>query len=524
MMFARRGVLRGACALAGAAWISRHVPALAAPALGSPRPFTADMVLARARALAAEPYAPSVEPDLPALFALDYDAYRQIRYRPEEALWTGLDIDYRAQFFHLGFNYRTPVAINEVVDGQAWPVACAPSLFTFEGAAAGLAPEAAISPEDGGGFAGFRLHHPVNRPDVLDEVIAFLGASYFRAVGAGQHYGKSARGLAIDTALAHGEEFPAFREFWLERPRPGRATAVVHALLDSPGATGAYTFRIDPGTVTEVTVEATVFARRDIAQLGWAPITSMYLHGENDRGGFDDFRPEVHDSDGLQILTGGGEWLWRPLANPARVRTSWFHDAAVQGFGLMQRDRDFASYRDLEARYSRRPSLWVEPLEGWGPGTVMLAELPADTETADNVVVQWIPDETLAAGQARRIAYRLHWMGESVFGPDLATVRHTLTGAGGIPGGLMKPASRKFVVEFEGGQLGALPAGAPVAAMVTLSAGDLDGPVVQQNPETGGWRVFFDVVPEGKGPTELRCTLALDDTVLSETWVYQWTA
>src|SRR5205085_6387853 len=152
----------------------------------------------------------------------------------------------------------------------------------------------------------------------------------------------------------------------------------VYALLESQRATGAYRFDIVPGAETVVRVQARLYLRAaatQVATLGIAPLTSMFFSGENQprRG---DFRPEVHDSDGLQVATGDGEWLWRPLQNPARMTVTSFAVRELRGFGLMQRDRTFSSYEDTEARYERRPSAWVRPLSDWGPGRVELVQLP----------------------------------------------------------------------------------------------------------------------------------------------------
>ncbi len=127
----------------------------------------------------------------------------------------------------------------------------------------------------------------------------FLGASYFRVLGRGQSYGASARGLAINVATTGGEEFPYFSDFWLVRPLPQQRTLTIFALLDSPSLTGAYRFEIRPGATTDVEVTATLYARKNVEKLGVAPLTSMFLFGEEHRRQFDDYRPEVHDSDGL---------------------------------------------------------------------------------------------------------------------------------------------------------------------------------------------------------------------------------
>ncbi|MGH6945108.1 MAG: glucan biosynthesis protein [Geminicoccaceae bacterium] len=482
--------------------------------LGEQAPFDPASVHEMARKLASEDYQPP-ENQLPAVLRdLSYDQQRQIRFKPEMALWRGQGLEAEVQFFHLGHQYRTPVHVYEVAEGFSREVLYAPELFDFG------SNQIDTKFSEHLGFAGFRLHGPLNRPDYLDEIAVFLGASYFRALGRNQHYGLSARGIAINTGLPDGEEFPAFQAFWLERPAPGWQQLVVHALLNGPSLTGAYTFILRPGATTVMDVRGKLYVRQAVGLLGIAPLTSMFLFGANDRVGVDDFRPDVHDSEGLQIWTGRGEWLWRPLVNPNELRISVFADENPRGFGLLQRTRDFEAYEDLEARYDLRPSLWVEPQSAWGQGDVRLIELPTDLEVHDNIVAFWAPKQAVEAGSEWQLDYRLYWCVNAPFRPDVAKTAATRTGAGGAPG---DSDARRFVIDFEGGQLLNVPDGAPVEAAVWVSRGEITQPVTHKNPITGGWRAFFDLKPDGDGPVELRCVLRFGEDVLSETWTYQWT-
>ncbi|RYF43441.1 MAG: glucan biosynthesis protein G, partial [Comamonadaceae bacterium] len=347
---------------------------------------------------------------LPAdLLSLDYDGLRDIRFRPAQALWRDAQLPFEAMFFHLGENQRLPVRVHELGPAGARPLAYRAGDFDFG--------KNRVDPQAWGdlGFAGLRVHYPLNSAAYKDELITFLGASYFRALGAGQQYGLSARGLAIDTTGGNPEEFPRFTDFWLERPDAGAAQLTLYALLDSPRASGAYRFEIQPGAQSVTRVQARVYLRpvsgRPVAVLGVAPLTSMFFFGEN-QPRRSDFRPEVHDSDGLLIATGEGEWLWRPLQNPARPTANAFSMNRLQGFGLMQRDRAFASYEDVEARYERRPSAWVRPLGDWGPGRVELLQLPTPDETHDNVVAYWVPATLPAPGTPMDFAYEISWQGD----------------------------------------------------------------------------------------------------------------
>jgi glucans biosynthesis protein len=365
------------------------------------------------------------------------------------------------------------------------------------------------------GFSGFRLHGPINRSDYYDEFVVFQGASYFRAVGRGQAYGLSARGLAINTARPGGEEFPIFRGFWIEQPKPGVRTLIVHALLDSESTTGAFRFEIQAGEATVMDVEATLYPRRKLTHVGLAPLTSMYLHGPAHHRIGNDFRPAVHDSDGLAIFNGNGETIWRPLGNPRTLQTSAFMDKNPKGFGLCQRARSFHNYEDLEARYERRPTVWIEPKGGWGPGYVELIEIPTSEEIHDNIVAYWKPADGPEPGNAFTYGYRMLWTDDIPVAWSGAHVVATRTGAARTEG------SRQFVVDFAGPAVAHVKQ-LPVAA-VTASSGTVSHVTVQDNPEINGVRVSFELKPGGTEISELRLVLKLGDQPISESWLYRWT-
>ena len=481
----------------------------AAPLLADARPFSVDLLRKRARQLSLHPYQASRD-SLPAVLnELTYDQYRDIRFRPAEALWA--EREFSAQFFHPGFYYKTPVRVFQVANDAARELRFNPALFDY-----GANAFNAARLEDNLGFAGFRIHHRLNYPEVVDELIAFLGASYFRALGRHMHYGLSARGLAIGTASDVGEEFPVFSEFYLEQPVDANSL-VIHALLNSPSLTGAYTFTIRPGDDTIIDVVISLYTRRKVAQIGIAPLTSMFFFGANDRSGVDDFRPEVHDSDGLLIWNGSGEWLWRALVNPERLRVSTFTDRNPKGFGLLQRNRDFNSYQDLESRYENRPSAWIEPVGDWGAGGIMLIEIPTNQETNDNIVIFWRPENPLLAHTEWQGAYRLHWCRDVSFVTQrLGATLATRVGQGSAEG------TRKFVLDFAGGSL-PIVANSPITAQLWTSRGEFQNVVTHFNEVAASWRVTFDLRPAGTGPIELRCYLTNGTQVLSETWSYQWT-
>lgn len=467
------------------------------------RAFSHAEVQAHAQALAARPYAPPAT-DLPrALAELDYDAYRDIRFRPDRALWRAEGLPFQLQLFHRGGLFTRKVELYEVADGAATPIAYAADQFDFkQGAPAGL--------PAGLGFAGFRIHAPMNRPDYFDEVAVFLGASYFRAVSRGLRYGLSARGLGI--GVGGREEFPDFRAFWIERPDVGATSLTLHALLDSPSCAGAYRFVITPGDETVFDVAARLYPRVEIAEAAIAPLTSMYMWSGEGRRPFDDYRPQVHDSDGL-LLADESAAAWRPLSNPAGAQVSVF-TAPTGRFGLLQRQRDFERFADLESRYDLRPDLLVEPQGDWA-GDVRLLELPSRSEANDNIAAWWRPAQPLAKGVAADFAYRLRW-GRLAEAASLATVAATRSGAAHD-----HPERRLFAIDFE------LPpelAGAELAAGASSVGGQLHEIHLDRTAGERRARVAFQLDP-GRNPTvELRAWLKTADRPCSEMWLYRWTA
>lgn len=484
--------------------------------LGAARPFDYAALKGQARALASRAYEPPKGELPPSVAALNWDQYQALRFRADHALWAGEKRRFQAQFFHLGLFFKRPVRLYELADGQAQELAYDPALFDY--GKSGLRPE--TLPADLG-FAGFRLNF---HTDPQRDVAAFLGASYFRAVGGEWQYGLSARGLAIDTGLPRPEEFPDFTAFYLERPAPGSNTVVVLALLDSPSIAGAYRFAITPGDTLVMDVDAALYPRKPIERLGLAPCTSMFQHGENDRRMANDWRPEIHDSDGLALWRGNGEWVWRPLTNPPTLQFNAFADESPRGFGLLQRDRDFDHYQDDGVFYERRPSLWVEPKEDWGKGSVQLVEIPTVDETFDNVVAFWNPQRKPQAGEEWLVGYRLYWGADAPARPPLARCVATRTGLGGVVGQPRKYFSWRFAVDFAGEVLTRLGDGAQVEPVITVSRGTVEIPSARPLHSINGWRAMFDVRPpdDSTTPITIRLFLRSGGQPLTETWLYQW--
>ncbi|MEI4484569.1 glucan biosynthesis protein G [Frigidibacter sp. MR17.14] len=498
---------------------AEQAPAAApAPAEPPPPPFSFDILTEqmRQKAMGGDETPAPLEGFLA---DLGYDRYRQINFRADRARW---DVDgslFRVQAFHLGWLFKEPVHVYEVAEGVAREFVFSTDDFDYRGDLAQSVPQHFNLP----GVAGFRLHYALNRADVLDELVAFVGASYFRGLGRGTNYGLSARGLAINTGLPGGEEFPRFTAFYLERPVMNAKSVVVYAELESPSCTGAYRFEIFPGNDTRMEVTARLFFRAEVQQLGIAPLTSMFLFAAANRESFTDYRPRVHDSDGLRMVRPDGDVLWRALNNPPRLSTSVFGEQNLRSFGLYQRERNFDSYQDAEAHYETRPSLAVEPLGDWGKGSVRLVEIPSDLEVNDNIVAFWAVDGVIPAGQSREFRYRMHWGALPPQGDgDLAWVSDTRAGHAGVAGADAEPNTRKFVIDFEGGVLGELPPDAELSPVVNVGGGEVIHQSLSKIEGKKIWRLVADVRGRQGGVTELVAHIAGYDRKLTENWLYQW--
>jgi glucans biosynthesis protein len=473
--------------------------------------FNLDDVAAKAKDLAGQKYE-APKSNLPAAFRdMKFADYQKIHFLQEKAEWAKDKTPFKLSFYHQGMHFDTPVKINEITATNVEEIKYDPSRFEF-----GDVPH---DPETvkNLGYAGFRVLYPINKADKQDEIMTLLGASYFRVVGKGHVYGLSARGLAIDTALPSGEEFPRFTEFWVEKPKPADKHLVIYALLDSPRSTGAYKLILRPGTDTVVDVQSRVFLRDQVSRLGIAPLTSMFLFGPNQPSKVLNYRPALHDSEGLSIHAGNGEWLWRPLNNPKHLAVSNFSVENPRGFGLMQRQRAFSDFEDLDDNYQKRPSAWIEPKGDWGKGTVDLVEIPTADETNDNIVAFWSPEKLPEPGKPFEYAYRLHWtIDEQQFqAPDLGWVKQTLRSTGDVKQSnlIRQPdGSVAFLVDFAGPALAALPEDTAVRSQI--SVGD-NAEVVENNlrynPETKGWRLTLRLkVKEANKSTEMRAALVRD--------------
>ncbi len=502
--------------LTGACLLPNRLARAQAPK-GTTKSFGYKDVVEQATALAKQPFDAESTRIPDELSKLTYDSYREIRFRRDKAFWREGESDFRLLPFHLGFLHNKPVQVHIISHGNPIPIPFTTGLFEY-----GKVPvPKGLSPALG--FAGFAVTTNLNAPKVQDEVISFLGASYFRLIGRGHRYGLSARSLALDVGGKGPEEFPFMRALWVEEPSRDTTELVIYALLDSPSVAGAFRYVVSPGRETYMDVTATVIPRREIERIGIAPLTSMFQAGEGDLHQRTDFRPEIHDSDGLMMQSGSGEWIWRPIRNPRALRISSFGDKNPRGFGLMQRDRDFGSYQDLEARYDARPGYWVQPQGDWGEGRIELIEIPTVDEAFDNIVACWTPNTPLPSGQAAEFRYRISALSTTWHLHPHAQVQQTFNGSDIEDGIAEGSGTKRFIVDFAGGDLVYYQSEPDRLELVaTTTAGTINSRILAFNAPLKGVRAIVDaVLPDGQS-AELRMFLRTRNRTLSETWTSTW--
>lgn len=485
--------------------------------------FTFNDVVTQAEKLSKKAY---VQPskNIPSeLSSLQFADYQKIYFKHDKAYWSDRKSRFKLEFYHEGMYFDVPVKINEIVNNQVNEIKFSPDYFDLSPINLDKLDTKKL------GFAGFKVHYPINNPAKTDdEIFTALGGSYFRAVGKNQHYGLSARGLAIDTGEMSGEEFPRFKEYWIERPEPNQKHLVIYALLDSKSVTGAYKITLIPSVDTTITVEAKVFFRDSVKKLGVAPLTSMFLFGPNQPSPLLNYRPAMHDSNGLSIQA-KNEWIWRPLNNPKRLSFSSYSLESPKAFGLIQRDKGFDDYQDLDDHYELRPSVWVEILNDWHKGRVELVEIPTADETNDNIVTYWVPEKQYKAGDVLDVKYRLHYSlnEQQRYPKNEARAESTRLSLGDIKqANLIRKldGSNAYVVDFVGPNLSEQD---PVDVISSINNGSIVSCDTQYNSVTKGWRVLVRFnVEDNKKPTDIRLQLSSkkSHTIVSETWSGQFPA
>jgi periplasmic glucans biosynthesis protein len=470
--------------------------------------FTFDTLLADAKRRAGAAYAPQ-RSSLPAVLdKLSPEQYRSIQFSPDAGIWRAEALPFRLELLRVRQNLQSTVTVSTVENGMATDITPTPAMFEMAPALPAQLGKVSLP------LSGFRVRSQINSKKIWDEFLVFQGASYFRAVAQNLLYGLSARGLAINTAEPSGEEFPAFTHFWIEQPAARAGALVFYALLESESTTGAYRFTVQPGAETLIDVDLTLFPRTDIRVAGIAPLTSMFLFDETNRGRLDDYRPEVHDSDGLMIAAASGEQIFRPLANPIKLQVSTFTTQQPKGFGLVQRSRQQIDFEDFDAQYERRPSAWVEPKGDWGPGSVELVEIPSGRESNDNIVAFWRPSQPLTPAHPAHFAYRIIWNAEPAQPKSLGKTVATRSGAS------LDGKRRVFLLDFVG-------AGEKVDGLridLATSAGRVSNATLMSNGTLHGLRASFEIDPRDADLIEMRLRIMRGDHPVTETWLYRWTS
>jgi glucans biosynthesis protein len=505
---AATGLAAGSALVAQPAAAQSTWSALVQSVIAEGQRFDPSLVVETARQLARRPLVPVTTNDLPDGYtALPFDQYSGIRAQPGSLIWAGENRGFTIEPLHRGYVFSGPVSLFTVEDEMVRKVGFDRSKFDYGRVAP---PPANVDLQ----FSGMRIATGLERPY---EVAIFQGATFFRSLARGQNYGATSRALILRPGETRGEEIPFFRAFWIERPSPAAGALVIHALLDSESLTGAVRMTLRPGDITLIDVEMTLFARQALDHVGFGCTMGTFLSGPQSRRTFDDLRPSVHEVSGAQMLTGAGEWIYRPVNNPATLQVSSFMDQNPRGFGLVERERDPAAFQDDDQRYELRPSVWTEPLGEWGQGSVQLIEIPSDTDVNKNVILYWRPRLVLAQNSETTLAYRQAWCWQPPERPALAVASRVRQGRGS------QGRRRRFIVDFSGDRLGDPAVVASVRANITATPGSIQNVRLWPYPERKLMRVGFEVDPGTDNLSELRLVLQSGNQPISETWLDRWT-
>ncbi len=487
---------------------------------GPPSRFDFETLKGMVADLAAKPYAPPPMPDPDIVKTMNFDTAKHILPDPDHALFGDGRGPYPISLLAVGQLFPKTVRMFALTDGQAREVIFQADYFKSP-------PDGPLSklPPTPSPFAGLEFLQAYDKPVLRGHEgwARFIGASYFRAVGEANQFGVSSRAVAQNSGIAIPEEFPDFTHFWVGEGETDDDPITLYALLDGPSIVGAYRFVMHRGRGTTMDITLQLHIRQPIERLGISPMTSMFWYSESVKGAATDWRPEIHDSDGVAMWTANGDHLWRPLIDPDKLTISKFPDDKFRGFGLMQRDKNYDHYLDA-VFYERRPCCWCEPIGDWGKGSVQLLEIPTDNEIYDNIVLSWVADAPNKAGDVLDYRFKLLWRDTDPYPGKLALCVATRLGAGDIQGAPRSKVLRKFILEFKGGFQATRVADAKPEPVLETSRGKFLNIVVEPSPDgdLGLWRIQFDLDPDGTDPVDLRCHLAYQGEALTETWVYHY--
>ena len=135
---------------------------------------------------------------------------------------------------------------------------------------------------------------------------------------------------------------------------------------------------------------------------------------------------------------------------------------------------------------------------------------------------KWNPATKPQPGQELLFSYRLYWGADPPSQPPLARCIATRTGIGGIVGQKRKAYSRRFAVDFAGGDFALLDPRTKVEPVISVSSGKVEITSARPLAAVHGIRAMFDLVPDATTtPITMRLYLSADGQPLSETWLYE---
>lgn len=484
--------------------------------------FTFETLVSMARNSARCEYKERVTPLPKSLQNLDYSQYNLMRYNIDSDLWANDDLPFRVSFFPLGTTlYSLPVEIYEI-DNETLisKVPFSPKFFQYEDQVKFIKDQ---MPEDAG-YAGFKLRYKPKGSSYPDEFAAFLGNSYFRIICDGSSYGLSNRGLAINTGVENvPEEFPAFEKFYLVKPSKGDESIIIYAFLNGRSVTGAYSFKITPGTEASVDVKSVLFLRNKVNLLCLAPITSMFWFTLGEPDNFYDYRPSVHNSEGL-VLSDGKNDIYEPLTNYPfhKMINDDISCDSLRYFGLVQRDREYNRYMDPGVKYHLNPNCLIVPQNNWREGSLRLFVLPTLTEWMDNINLFWIPKTLPEPMEPINFDYKilyslkepkntLSFVKYTNLGQDLINCKNTIFALSFADKDAIIEKSKDIKIDLQ------VPSDVIIASP----------PSIEKIIFNDTWRVLFTLTIHKKlayedKPFIIKCTLKDNGKSISEEWYFLW--
>ena len=446
---------------------------------------------------------------------LTIDEYSQITFNASKALWMNEALLFRLEFFHLGYIYNTPLAVNEFKGLYSQDIRFTNDLFNF----GNLNKDTSDKAKDLEGYAGLKILCQLNRPNQFDELISVLGNEKFRALGRYNIYGLYAAPL-ITIGINNKINLAHYTKFWLGKPESKSDHLTMCAIADSPEATIAFHYEIYPGDDTKVKTKSTIYPRIDTLSVGIAPMSTLYFSGINTLSRYNLYYSQFHYSDNL-IISSEKNVFSQPLENYEQTVVNEVKTKDIKFFGLSQRDRNYDHYQTLFIALHLMPTLWIKPDNDWQKGKVVLVETPANNPNTLNIYAFWVPEEKLHKGKVYSYDYTMHW---AINEPDPDTgpgcVSSTKVGLDGD--------NICFAIKFTGTMLKKLPAVANITSLTTISSNSKITDIkIQKDPFDNQWIALITAskpvkVDNKQSQVSLSCTLMYGNKPITETWMYKW--